>query len=130
MTPEQFCTEQLWMGWRALAQRAFGLRPAEVHALTLMMRHPGRVVGVDTLATFDGDGITNSKGPRGSRAGIRRRVSRLLQKLSDVGCGGTVGVVGGLRNQPIEGYVIHPTDAARIHETLLFACGVKIAEAA
>jgi hypothetical protein len=133
MTPEQFEGELYWMGWRALTQKAWGLRPAEAHALTLLMRCPGRVVTVETLAAYDGDGMACVRLHNGSRGGICTRLVRLRAKLADLGCNDVIETVrdGGCRGGgPAVGYRISMAGARVLDGILRGSCGLKIAEAA
>lgn len=130
MTPTQFDCKVRWLGWRALSQRILNLRPAEAHALVLMMQAPDRTVTLETLATFDGDGMMNSRHFNGSRSGIHKRIERLRAKLSDVGCDGVVETVADHRFAPTLGFRISAKGVGDIDATLRGICGVQISEAA
>lgn len=129
MTPAEFEAEREWLGWQAMAARAFNLRPAEVHALALMMRTPGRTASLASLAAFDGVG-SGSRNVSGSRVGIAKRIERVRSKLLDVGCGGVVETVAEHRFAPTLGYRISPDGARRVEAALRFAHGVELEIAA
>lgn len=118
-----------WAGWRALAAAAFNLRPAEAHALALMVRTPGRVVSLGTLAAFKG-GAGSCHGVNGSRRGILKRIERVRARLADVGCAGAVEAVAAHRFAATQGFRISPANARRIEEALVFACGLDPERAA
>lgn len=130
MTPAQFEDEKVWMGWRALAARAFDLRPSEAHALALMVRHPSRVASFEALAAFDGDGMTGSKNLTGSRGGITNRLVRLRNKLADVGCKESIETVREHDWGPTLGFRISPEGALAVELALRHACGVETRAAA
>lgn len=125
MRPSEFEAEMRWLGWRQMAVKAFDLRPAEAHALTLMMRHPGRLVTFEALAAFDGDGLMNSRCFNGSRGGIVNRVSRMRRKLADVIGDDPVEIVTDGPRVGALGYRIRGVKAWLIHGALLEAFGVS-----
>jgi hypothetical protein len=125
MTPAQYEAELHWLGWRAMAQRLLNLRPAEAHALVLMMRHPGRVITFEELAGFDGDGMMHSRCFNGSRGGIVNRIARLRAKLADVGCARTIETIQPYGDGPADGYWIQRAAARVIDRTLRLAAGVE-----
>lgn len=130
ITPRRFEEEKSWLGWRALAMRAFGLRPAEAYALTMLMRAPGRMVSMAALQAYDGDGLPSCKGGSGSREGVKRRVQRLRCKLADVGISDAITNIDNGGGTPLVGFTISQAKAADIEVALRYACGVRMEIAA
>jgi hypothetical protein len=127
MTEAQFLEEQRWLGWRAQATNAFGLRPAEAHALGLLVRNPGRPVAISTLAAYEGDLPEMARHFNGSHPGVLRRLSRLRQKLDDLGCCGAVELVGhepGRNGSAATGVLMPAASARRVDTALRCALGV------
>ncbi len=121
---EEFQTEKMWLGWRAMAVAVFNLRPVEADALLRLARNAGRPV---TFETFAGD-LGNRNGT-GTREGVKKRIERVRAKLADIGCDDVIATVergGG----PALGYRLAPSGLERINRAMWFVWGVEGAAAA
>ena len=121
VNPSSLALRQMDLGWRALAQRAFGLSNVEVAALQLLMRRRGHVVPFSEFtrdAELRGWGAGAIRNPEQSDASVRKRIERLRRKLSEAGCPNAI------KTEHCEGYSIHPLGARRVQVTLESELGV------
>lgn len=124
MTLSDFRARQLREGWLRMAEQAFALTPCETYFLDLLTARPGQVAAFEELQAFDG---RNSRSQ--SRESAKKRIERLRDKLSDVGCEGVILLVTD-HHGPATGYAMSAAGVRCVESALLFALGVEEARAA
>lgn len=113
MTPAEFEAVRERAAFKAMAARAFHLRPAEAAALGLLFSRAGRACSYEQIASdWSAHGLCN-----GSDQGVRKRVERVRRKLEDIGLPAVIQTVA-------RGYAVAPGHARQIEAAPRWASGV------